>query len=309
MRHWIPIALIKTIALSTLLTGCTVAVEPPQAPLSGHAVRPVAAEVLTVVDGQTIYVPAYTGIFFAGTQKTWDLAVTLAIRNTDTDSAVIVKSARLYDVDGNVDADYVTEPLELAPLGTTTIVLARDDNRGGVGAKFIVEWAAEHEVHEPVVETVMVSTAGSQALAFSSRGQVIAGESLELSRNQSVYVPAYSDIFFDDSRRTLDLAITLAIHNTDAIHPITIKSIRYYDTGGTLVAENLDAPLSLAPWATTNVVIERDDTSGGIGANFIVDWEADAAVSTPRIESIIVSTAGSHGVAFTGSGQGISQEE
>jgi len=309
MRRWYPIALLTVTLIAMLLAACSSTAEPEPAALSGSEMQPVSTEDMEIIGGQTVYVPAYSSIFYADAQKTWDLAVTLAIRNTDANNPIIIKSARYHDADGNFILDYVPEPLELAPLGTAAIVVERSDNRGGVGANFVVKWGAESAAREPLIETVMVSAAGSQALAFTSPGRVISGDNLELHTRQSVYVPAYSDIFFNDVERTLDLAVSLVVHNTDAANPITITSMRYYDTDGNLVVEHMETPITLAPWATTSVVVEREDASGGIGANFIVDWKADRAVSAPVIESIMVSTAGSHGIGFTGSGQVISHDE
>ena len=236
------------------------------------------------------------------------MAVTVSIRNTDANNPIIINSARFYDTDGNLVTDYVSEPLEIGPLGTVNLVLDRTDTRGGVGANFIVDWAAETEALEPVIESVMVSTAGTQGLGFTSPGKVISGNDVALVSGQSVYVPAYSDIFFADTERTWDLAVTLAIHNTDADNPITITSARYYDTDGNLVTEYVEEAITLNPWATTSVVIERTDKSGGVGANFIVDWEANGKVSEPVIETVMVSTSGTQGLGFTGPGRVIDQK-
>ena len=105
----------------------------------------------------------------------------------------------------------------------------------------------------------MVSTAGTQGLGFTSPGKVISGDDLALVTGQSVYVPAYSDIFFADTERTWDLAVTLAIHNTDAENPLTITSVRYYDTDGNLIKEYLDAPIKLKTLASTRYIIPEGD--------------------------------------------------
>ena len=136
---------------------------------------------------------------------------------------------------------------------------------------------------------------------------MISGDDQELVTGQSVYVPAYSDIFFAGTESTWDLAVTLAIHNTDAENPISITSVRYYDTDGNLVTEYVEEAITLNPWATTGVVIERTDESGGVGANFIVDWESGTSVSEPVIEAVMVSASGTQGLGFTGPGRVISQ--
>jgi hypothetical protein len=298
---------ISPLFLIIVFTACSSSDEQLQPAPTQASVRQVSAEDLELVKGQVVYVPTYSNIFFADTEQTWDLAVTVAIRNTDADNPIIIQSARFYDTDGKLVTDYVAEPLELAPFGTANIVLERTDARGGVGANFIVEWAAEIEVLEPVIESVMVSTAGTQGLGFISPGKVISGDDLPLVTGQSVYVPAYSDIFFANTESTWDLAVTLAVHNTDSDNPITVTSARYYDTDGNLVTEYVEEPVELSPWATIGVVIERTDESGGVGANFIVDWEADTDVTEPVIETVMVSTSGTQGLGFNSPGRVISQ--
>ena len=44
------------------------------------------------------------------------------------------------------------------------------DKSGGLGANFLVEWVAEQPVYGPVVEAVMIGTAGTQAISFVSTG-------------------------------------------------------------------------------------------------------------------------------------------
>ena len=75
--------------------------------------------------------------------------------------------------------DFVTETLELAPLATTGFLVPDDATSGGWGANFIVEWAAEEPVHEPVIEALMVSTAGTQGLSLISPGRVLSQTGLE----------------------------------------------------------------------------------------------------------------------------------
>lgn len=71
-----------------------------------------------MVTGQVVYVPAYSEIFYGREGYTMDLAVTLAIHNTDFDSPIIIQSVRYYDTDGNVVRDYIEEPDEGTTLNT-----------------------------------------------------------------------------------------------------------------------------------------------------------------------------------------------
>ena len=49
--------------------------------------------------------------------------------------------------------------------------VARDDRRPGMGANFVVDWAADGPISEPVVEAVMIGTQGNVTYSFVSQGR------------------------------------------------------------------------------------------------------------------------------------------
>ena len=120
--------------------------------------------------------------------------------------------------------------------------------------------------------------------------------------SQTVYVPAYSHIFFQDERRDINLTTTLSIRNTDPEIPITIRAIRYHDSDGKLVRSYGETPLTLQPLSSRSYVVEEQDLTGGVGANFLVDWQAAEPVSVPIIEAVMISTAQSQGISFVSRG-------
>ena len=115
---------------------------------------------------------------------------------------------------------------------------------------------------------------------------------------QTIYVPIYSHIYTQDKSRTINLAATLSIRNTDAQNPIRLTSARYYASNGELLKEYVPKPLRLAPMASTEFVVEQNDTSGGAGANFIVEWSASVDVTAPVVEAVMISTASQQGLSF-----------
>ena len=125
----------------------------------------------------------------------------------------------------------------------------------------------------------------------------------EAAAGQTIYVPVYSHIYYRDDRRVINLATTLSIRNTDADDPIFITSVRYYDTEGALVRRYVEEPLQLGPMASTDFVVEKEDTSGGSGANFIVDWQAEEAVTEPVVEAVMVSTSMGQGISIVTEGR------
>lgn len=64
----------------------------------------------------------------------------------------------------------------------------------------------------------------------------------------------------------------------------------------------LQEPRTLGPLGTMEIIIEERDVSGGSGANFVVEWRAEAPVNPPIMETVMISTAHGQGISFTGRG-------
>jgi hypothetical protein len=96
----------------------------------------------------------------------------------------------------------------------------------------------------------------------------------------------------------MNLSATLSIRNTDLANSIIITSVRYYDTNGRLIRQDIKSPVELKPLASTDFFIAADDTSGGSGANFIVEWVALKTVYEPVIEAVMISTSSNQGISF-----------
>ena len=127
---------------------------------------------------------------------------------------------------------------------------------------------------------------------------------------RTVYVPVYSSIYtgLDIRQKLIELAATVSIRNVSAQHPVILNFVRYYDSGGTLVREYLTEPGELGPLATVEFVIQRVDTAGGPGANFLVQWVGQAEVDEPLIEAVMIGQSGNAGISFTSAGRVIKNE-
>ncbi len=128
-----------------------------------------------------------------------------------------------------------------------------------------------------------------------------------LTRGQTVYVPIYSHIYAGDKEQAIHLAATLSIRNTDMEHGISIDAVDYYDSKGNRLKPYLKDPMILGVLASTRFVVGESDKAGGSGANFIVRWSAEAPVTPPIIESVMISTRAQLGISFTSHGQVISE--
>jgi len=126
---------------------------------------------------------------------------------------------------------------------------------------------------------------------------------------QTIYVPAYSYIYHYDRKQTYNLTATLSIRNTDLTKPIIITSVRYNNSAGNLVRKYLERPTQLAALASTNFAVDSSDNSGGLGANFIVEWVAQTEVSSPIVEAIMIGSSFQQGISWISPGKVIKSQD
>jgi hypothetical protein len=137
-----------------------------------HEIEPASAA-FTPKAGQTLYVPAYSSVSISDNPHHFNLAINLSFRNTDRKAAVIVKSIRYHDGDGKLAREYAPKPLRVGPLASADFFVKESDQAGGQSACFLVDWIAEQDVTDPIVESVMVGTANTQGVSFTCHGQVL----------------------------------------------------------------------------------------------------------------------------------------
>ena len=123
-----------------------------------------------------------------------------------------------------------------------------------------------------------------------------------LSQGQSVYVPAYSHIYSGNNERPFLMTVTLSIRNIDPHQAIRITTADYFETQGKFLTGYVDSAVVLQPLQSLRFVIPEKDTSGGSGANFIVNWQSDACANPPIVEAIMIGTQMQQGISFTSRG-------
>jgi hypothetical protein len=130
------------------------------------------------------------------------------------------------------------------------------------------------------------------ALLAGATWSASAQELPPLSTGQSLYLPIYSHLYHGDVHpRTGKPSETLvsthvSIRNTDPRLPLKVISARYYNTEGKLLREFLPQPQTVPPLGTYELYVPRSDSSGGSGANFIIDWTAERAINPPLVEAL-----------------------
>ncbi|AXS81538.1 DUF3124 domain-containing protein [Dechloromonas sp. HYN0024] len=123
------------------------------------------------------------------------------------------------------------------------------------------------------------------------------------AKGQTLYLPIYSHMLYGNLGKSgkasqVLLSALVSIRNTDGKRPVRVVSARYYDTNGKLISERVPVPVVVQPFGTLELFVELNDASGGSGANFIIKWEAEQAVSPPLVESLHANMDGGKAVIF-----------
>jgi hypothetical protein len=148
------------------------------------------------------------------------------------------------------------------------------------------------------------------ALVFFLTGGTAAA-AVKLVKGQTVYIPSYSNVISGPPiYMTVPLRANLVVHNTDPSQAITIARIDEYNTEGQKVRSYLTAPVSLNPLGAMRVVVkESKKEAEGLGANFIIQWQAEKKVNEPIIECLIIGSLGAQGFSFATQGRIIKEQE
>lgn len=137
-----------------------------------------------------------------------------------------------------------------------------------------------------------------------------AQEPLPQTRGQTLYLSVYSHVLHGDTdssgnpARAL-LSVLVSVRNTSLVRPIRVTSAVYYDTDGRRIKEYVAKPRVIAPMGTYEVYIPRSDDTGGSGANFVIAWQADAAVNPPVVEAVHLNLPAGRSIAFVTSARPI----
>ncbi|WP_170230478.1 DUF3124 domain-containing protein [Roseibium hamelinense] len=118
----------------------------------------------------------------------------------------------------------------------------------------------------------------------------------------TVYVPAYSQVNLRSQERVLTAA-TLVFHNVDDAVSVTLTSVDYYDHTGKKLKAFVDAPVTLQPFASQSYLVPVNDQTGGIGANFVLTWQAESPTIPPLAEAVMMGGSGTQAFSFASRGQ------
>lgn len=116
-----------------------------------------------------VYVPIYSDIYNQTRDSRTLLTATLSIRNTSIKDSLFVSKIDYYNTQGDLVRSYIDAPIYLKPMESIDYVIEQQDNSGGSGANFIIDWYSKKRLH-PLFQAVMVGGLGAQAFSFTTDG-------------------------------------------------------------------------------------------------------------------------------------------
>jgi hypothetical protein len=122
---------------------------------------------------ETDYLPVYSDIYYQDGTRRFPITATVSIRNTSLADSAFILSATYHDSYGKLLHSYIDSTLLLSPLESIELVVEEEENEGGAGANFIIEWAAAKYADQLLIQSVMISTYGQQGVSFLSEAKVI----------------------------------------------------------------------------------------------------------------------------------------
>lgn len=140
-------------------------------------------------------------------------------------------------------------------------------------------------------------------------------EETPLSSGQTLYLPVYSHIWHGD--RVVDgryplrnqVSALISIRNTSLKTPIKVLTASYYSTDGKLLKEYVAAPRMIGRMGTLELFVEKKESAGGSGANFLIRWQSATPTNPPLVEAIHADIKGHQTLTFTTKAQPIQPEK
>ena len=124
-----------------------------------------------------------------------------------------------------------------------------------------------------------------------------------LEIKESVYVPAYSDLYYESHEKKTFFTVILSLRNISFTDTLYFTNIDYYSSHGKLLRKYIDQVLVLRPMESMEYIVEESEREGGTGANFVVGYSAKENLKNhPFIESIMMGNLDNYRFAFTSPG-------
>ena len=124
-----------------------------------------------------------------------------------------------------------------------------------------------------------------------------------LEIHKDIYVPAYSNLYYESDVQKTYFAVILSLRNITFTDTIYFDRIEYYNSEGKLLREFIDKILVLRPMESIEYIVESKDKKGGPGANFVVSYAGRSNLKNlPYIETIMIGNFANYGFSLSSPG-------
>ena len=130
----------------------------------------------------------------------------------------------------------------------------------------------------------------------SHKYHYVVNDTSKSSIKKSIYVPVYSNIYFQSGAKRNFLTATLSIRNISFTDSFYITKVDYYGSQGEQIKKYIDSAILITPMTSIEFIVEEREKQGGAGANFVVAWNAERIMNEPLIQAVMTSTQ--YGVSF-----------
>ena len=116
-----------------------------------------------------VYVPVYSNIYQRTRNDRTALTSTLSIHNTSETDTLFVTRIDYYNTEGELVKKYLESTIYVNTFETIEYVVEEQDNSGGSGANFVIEWHGNEKLN-PLFQAVMIGGLASKTFSFTTEG-------------------------------------------------------------------------------------------------------------------------------------------
>ena len=134
-----------------------------------HQVTTQTPRLDSLTKSRKVYVPVYSNIYQRNRNERTSLTSTLSIHNTSETDTLFITRIDYFNTEGELVKKYLKSPIYLTTFQTIEYVVDEDDDSGGSGANFVIEWYGDKKLN-PLFQAIMIGGLGNKSFSFSTEG-------------------------------------------------------------------------------------------------------------------------------------------
>ena len=116
-----------------------------------------------------VYVPVYSNIYQRTRNERTALTSTLSIHNTSETDTLFITRIDYFNTEGELVKKHLESTIYVNTFETIEYVVEEQDNSGGSGANFVIEWYGNEKLN-PLFQAVMIGGLGNKTFSFTTEG-------------------------------------------------------------------------------------------------------------------------------------------